>query len=102
MNILNESQFHASLQHAEPPANLGPALAALWHEARGDWQRAHAIVQAESSAQAAWVHAYLHRKEGDLSNARYWYARAGEPCPDCGTDDEWRRLVAAILGHRVG
>ena len=99
---MDESQFYASLQHAEPPPGLAPPLLALWHDARGDWRRAHTIVQAEATAQAAWVHAYLHRKEGDLSNAQYWYQRGGVPRPDCELADEWRNLAAALLDQYLG
>lgn len=63
------------------PTEAGPALAALWHDAHGDWERAHALSQEDEGANGSWVHAYLHRKEGDLANARYWYARAGRPAP---------------------
>jgi len=97
MNPLDESQFRASLRSAVPPPGLAPVLVALWYEGCGDWQRAHKIAQAESSDQAARVHAYLHRKEGDLANARYWYSRAGMPYPDCGIAEEWQMLVTALL-----
>lgn len=89
--------FRASLRAAEPPAGLTPALDALWHEAHGDWQRAHEVVQEEDGREGAWVHAYLHRKEGDLSNAGYWYRRAGKPVCKDPLEDEWRQLVAALL-----
>ncbi|MCP5149688.1 MAG: hypothetical protein H6983_19340 [Ectothiorhodospiraceae bacterium] len=79
------------------PPGLAPGLRALWMEARGDWDAAHRIVQEESDADAAWVHAYLHRREGDLDNARYWYRRAGrEPAVDA-LAAEWRRIAAALL-----
>jgi len=97
VQAMDESQFYASLQHADPPTDLAAPLVALWYDARGDWQRAHAIVQAEATAQAAWVHAYLHRKEGDLSNAQYWYQRAGASDPDYGLAEEWRNLATALL-----
>jgi hypothetical protein len=73
--------FEEFLSAAAPPAGASPALQALWHDARGDWARAHALSQEDVGAAGAWVHAYLHRKEGDLANARYWYARAGRPPP---------------------
>jgi hypothetical protein len=75
---------------------LPPLLAAMWWDARGDWDRAHAAAQSEETAEGAWVHAYLHRKEGDLPNAEYWYRRAGRPRPDIGLDAEWASIVAAL------
>jgi hypothetical protein len=73
--------FEEFLAAPAPPAAAGPALSALWYEAHGDWARAHACAQEDEGRPGAWVHAYLHRKEGDLANARYWYARAGRPPP---------------------
>jgi hypothetical protein len=89
--------FRKSLNTTGPPDGLGPVLRALWHEANGDWNRAHEIVQDEEGAEAAWVHAYLHRKEGDLSNAGYWYRRAGKPVPKLALSEEWELIVAALL-----
>jgi hypothetical protein len=73
--------FEEFLAAAAPPAGASPALSALWHEAHGDWARAHACAQEDGGAAGSWVHAYLHRREGDDANARYWYARAGRPPP---------------------
>ena len=89
--------FKASLASAEPPASLAPLLEALWHDARGDWERAHHITQEIESTDAAWVHAYLHRKEGDLSNASYWYRRAGKSVASDALDREWEAIVRALL-----
>ena len=74
-----------------PPRELSPALQALWHDARGYWDAAHACAQVDEGREGAWVHAYLHRKEGDLGNAGYWYARAGRPVPAKGLtlEAEW-------------
>ena len=80
------------------PPDFGP-LAALWHDARGDWEQAHTVVQDDHSADAAWVHAYLHRKEGDISNARYWYTRAGKPEFTKSLDEEWDALAKAFLAR---
>lgn len=66
---------------AKPPAEVSPALQAIWHDAHGDWERAHQCAQEDEGAAGSWVHAYLHRREGDVTNARYWYARAGRPAP---------------------
>jgi len=73
------------------------ALRALWHDGHGDWERAHAIAQEDESRDGAWVHAYLHRKEGDLGNAEYWYRRAGRPVFRGELSDEWRAMVEELL-----
>ena len=92
------STFRASLKHQEPPAELGPALAGLWWDAHGDWTRAHESAQQDESSTGAWVHAYLHRKEGDQDNAAYWYSRAGKPVCREPLDAEWLSIVKALLG----
>lgn len=91
------AQLRASMDHPEPPAALPPLLAALWWEAKGDWNQAHEIAQAENGADAAWVHAYLHRKEGDASNAAYWYSRAHQPRTTLSLEAEWEQIVSALL-----
>jgi hypothetical protein len=96
---LELSEFTRSLSHAGPPAAITPILLALWHDARGDWQRAHAIVQSDGSPAATRVHAYLHRKEGDLSNAEHWYRRAGDAMPTGTLDEEGRNLAALYLAQ---
>ena len=74
--------FHQSLTSAKPPAELTLAVAGLWWDAKGDWTRAHELAQQDEGRDGSWVHAYLHRKEGDQSNAVYWYRRAGNAfCP---------------------
>ena len=83
----------STLSNAAPDAGLSSPLAALWWAAKGDWKAAHRIVQDESDANSAWVHAYLHRVEGDLSNAGYWYRQAGRPAARDGLDAEWQRIV---------
>jgi hypothetical protein len=89
--------FAASLGRARPPAGLDGALQALWHAAKGDWNKAHDLAQTEDNDSGAWVHAYLHRVEGDLSNADYWYCRAGRKRPRSSLDDEWRAIAEALL-----
>jgi hypothetical protein len=93
------SEFQASLDHAEPPTGLHPPLLALWVEARGrgDWDRAHRIVQAENDRDSAWVHAYLHRREGDAANARFWYSRSGRQPASGSLEGEWDFLVDSLL-----
>ncbi len=91
-------QFESSLNDDQPPAGSSPYLTALWQDQRGDWNRAHEIVQDINTATAARIHAYLHRKEGDESNARYWYGQANESFPaDQSLGEEWRELVARLL-----
>jgi hypothetical protein len=89
--------FEASLTRARPPAGVSDALKALWYERRGDWEHAHEVAQEIGSADGAWVHAYLHRREGDQSNAAYWYRQAGQPIRHGDLDDEWRAIVKALL-----
>ena len=99
---MDAAAFFSSIDDEQAAARLAGPLLALWHDARGDWGRAHAIVQAEASARAARVHAYLHRKEGDLLNASYWYQRAGVQPPQCSLDSEWRELALALLAVPTG
>ena len=89
--------FRATLAAQEPPAGLGAALVALWHDARGDWDAAHRVAQDIEDSDGAWIHAYLHRKEGDTSNAAYWYRRAGKPMPSTSLDAEWNAITGALL-----
>lgn len=88
-----------STSAAHPPAGLSPPLEALWHDAKGDWATAHRIVMNAQSAAAAWVHAYLHRKEGDLDNARYWYRKAKRPESTGTLEAEWTAIAEALLGQ---
>lgn len=91
-------EFLKSLYDTQSPTSLSPYLTALWHEKRGDWETAHGIVQEMDTREAARLHAYLHRKEGDVGNAQYWYRRA-----NCHADlqmdlnDEWEQLVKELL-----
>ena len=92
-------RFEASLSGDAPP--LSPPLLALWHAAKGEWDAAHRVVQAEKDADSAWVHAYLHRLQGDLGNARYWYGRARRPEPDRTPEQERKAITAALLASRT-
>lgn len=90
--------LRASLGATAPPPDLGPALEALWWQARGDWDAAHRCVQGnEGEAECDWVHAHLHRQEGDLDNAGYWYRRAGRPVSTASLDQEWDEIASALL-----
>jgi hypothetical protein len=91
------ADIRATLSDAAPAPGLAPPLQALWWAAKGDWNKAHSIVQDEDTADAAWVHAYLHRVEGDLGNAGYWYRRAGKPAATDSLAAEWERIAAALL-----
>lgn len=92
------SNFKASLSGTAPPADLGLALTALWWDAKGDWTVAHEHVQRDEGDPACdWVHAYLHRKEGDASNARYWYRNASQPVASGTLEREWEAIVQALL-----
>jgi hypothetical protein len=89
--------FRRSLAATEPPVGLTLALAGLWWDGKGDWKRAHESAQQDEGIEAAWVHAYLHRKEGDQGNAEYWYRRAGKPVCGEPLDAEWRSIAAVLL-----
>jgi hypothetical protein len=89
--------FEASLSENEPPAGLSAAAQALWWDAKGDWAKAHGCAQAQDDATGAWVHAYLHRKEGDSANADYWYRRAERPPAVVSLDREWAMIAEALL-----
>ncbi|MBA3440714.1 MAG: hypothetical protein H0T92_12675 [Pyrinomonadaceae bacterium] len=89
--------FRRLFKSTPPPAGLSLALEALWYDARGKWNKAHELVQAQDDGIGAWVHAYLHRKEGDMSNAAYWYRRAGEPVAQAPLVTEWKEMVERLL-----
>ena len=95
---MNSHAFMESLKMIMPPPGLTPPLEALWWDAKGDWSRAHGRVDALETKEAMAVHAYLHRKQGDQSNADYWYRRAGEQYRRTTLDEEWNALVAGLLG----
>lgn len=94
---MDYKDFRSSLKGTRPPRGLPALLRALWHDAKGDWNRAHVITAAERTTAAARVHAYLHRKEGDSDNARYWYTRAGAERPHASLRKEWEALVRSFL-----
>jgi hypothetical protein len=90
--------FRQSLSASRPPVELTPALAGLWWDAKSDWARAHESAQQDEGPAGSWVHAYLHRKEGDHDNAAYWYGRAGKPVCRDSLDAEWLSIVTELLG----
>jgi hypothetical protein len=95
---LDLQSFRRSAEGAEPPDDLSLALQALWWDAKGDWDKAHHCAQEQEDEAGTWVHAYLHRKEGDLSNADYWYRRARKTAPKLSLDAEWESLARSFLG----
>jgi hypothetical protein len=96
--VVKMADFKESLSGAAPAPTLDAPLAALWWAAKGNWDEAHKIVQDEESAEAAWVHAYLHRVEGDLGNAGYWYRRARRPVATGSLEAEWQEIASELLG----
>ncbi len=93
---MDASALRATTPGPAPPVGLSLALQTLWWDAKGDWERAHQCAQADESAEGAAVHAYLHRKEGDLSNASYWYRRAGRDPAQGSLDAEWEALASSL------
>lgn len=98
------NEFKLSISQSSPPEGISDLLSALWYDAKGDpskdlasWNKAHKITQDISGKDAAWVHAYLHRKEGDSGNASYWYSRAGKPFSNKTLEEEWEEIVEALL-----
>jgi hypothetical protein len=98
--VVNIAEFKASLSSAAPAPGLDAPLAALWWAAKGNWDKAHKIAQDVETVDAAWVHAYLHRVEGDLGNAGYWYRQAGKPVAKDSLEAEWERVASVLLGDR--
>jgi hypothetical protein len=94
---MTPSAFKRSLSSKKPPAGLSPALTALWWTGNDAWDKAHNIVMNEDGADCAWVHAYLHRVEGDLHNAGGWYKRAGKTPSTASLDSEWEEIARALL-----
>ena len=95
---MNLTEFRASVAGENPPDNMNFALRTLWWDAKGDWHRAHACAQQDRTATGSSVHAYLHRKEGDMANAGGWYSRAGRTPPTVPLEAEWEALAQELLG----
>ena len=98
--MMNAKEFReaARVATAGPPESLSPALRGLWHLARDEWDAAHGAAQSDAGRDGCWVHAHLHRVEGDLANAGYWYRRADLPASEASLDEEWEAIAAALLG----
>lgn len=91
--------FMASLSADVAPEDISVYLLALWYDAKGDWDKAHETIQDITTNDASWIHAYLHRKEGDQFNADYWYRKAGRKRPDSSLQQEWEQLVEAFINR---
>ena len=89
--------FKASLKKDSPPEGLSPLLQALWYDGKNDWTGSHNIAQDIYTNDGSWIHAYLHRKEGDPGNAAYWYRKAGKPVPTVSLEKEWEAIVRAFI-----
>ena len=88
--------FKASTTKNTPPKGISLSLEAMWYQAKGNWEEAHRLAQSEQSPAGSWVHAFLHRVEGDHGNAAYWYRLADRPVRTSSLDDEWEEIVAAL------
>lgn len=97
--LMTLEEFRQSLVCEEPPGNLSFALAGLWWDAKGNWERAHQSAQQDEGPAGSWVHAYLHRKEGDSSNAAYWYRRADKPPSKSPLQQEWLKIAESLLSE---
>ena len=97
---MNVNDLKRSVSASEPPDGLAPAVQALWWDAKGDWARAHGLVDELETPDGMAVHAYLHRKEGAEWNANYWYDRAGRRFHRTALEDEWQSLAEGLLEHK--
>lgn len=96
---MNHTEFRETLGADTPPVGIDLCTRALWYQAKGDWHKAHTLAQEDKSENGAWVHAHLHRVEGDESNAGYWYRRANKPHSTDPLDEEWDAIAAALLSE---
>lgn len=97
-HIMNSTAFRDSLAQEDPPAGISIPLQALWWAGKGEWDRAHDLLQDQPDDNgSAWVHAWLHREEGDLPNARYWYGRAGKPASNETLETEWDDIANGLM-----
>ena len=101
LTTMTLAEFQRSLTAKTAPRDLAPPLVALWWAQKSDWDKAHKIVMDESGRDAAWVHAYLHRLEGDADNAGYWYRQARRPVATGAHDTEWAAIAVALLAEEA-
>lgn len=94
---MNLEDFKSTLTSSTLPSSLSDSLQAMWYDGKGDWEKAHSIAQDIHNIDGSWIHAYLHRKEGDQGNAAYWYHRANQPVCKTSLQEEWENIVRALL-----
>ncbi len=97
LHMMSFQEFEQSLNATAPAPELSIYLQSLWYDGKGDWNKAHTIIQDVEDKTAMWIHAYLHRKEGDIGNADYWYSKAGRQRPAISLKDEWKEIVNTLL-----
>ena len=90
-------EFKKSTKDESPPSGLSPLLKAMWYDAKGNWESAHNLAQDVHTTDGSWIHAYLHRKEGDIGNASYWYHRANQPVSHKSLSEEWEEITTSLL-----
>ena len=90
-------EFILTIENNEPPSDTPLYMQSLWWDAKGDWHKAHSLIDSLDDKNSCWVHAYLHRKEGDIANADYWYRRAGKQSPGARIQDEWNTITMELL-----
>jgi hypothetical protein len=95
---MNLESFRSAISAGQLPEGLPAPLQSLWLDGGGDWEKAHELINEMDDRDACWVHAYLHRKEGDLPNAAYWYRRAGKRVSDLSLSMEWEEISKSLLG----
>ena len=93
---MDVKKFRETLQNSQPPEEVSIHLQALWYDGKGDWERAHDLIQDLPDGDSARIHGYLHRREGDQSNALYWYRRAGLPAFTGSLEQEWDAIVGSL------
>lgn len=94
------SSFKESTKQNDLPKGLSVHLQSLWYDKNGNWEKAHSLIDSLNDENSAFLHAYLHRKEGDKGNASYWYNRAGKPFPNISLDQEWESMAVFFLEKR--
>lgn len=97
---MNLESLKVTLSGNTPPPAQSVYIQALWFDAKGDWSKAHDLIQDLTDKKAAWIHAYLHRKEGDSWNADYWYKKAGQNRPMVSLEEEWEQITSQLLLER--
>ncbi len=94
---MNLDDLKRSVDNDTPPKGISKLCKAMWYDAKEDWDTAHQIAQSVDSRDGSWVHAYLHRKEGDISNASYWYHMAGRKMPQTTSEEEWKEIALELI-----